>query len=727
MATAAEIQAKMGELSGNMDKLDTIVNGDENATVATDGGVTPTVSKLFRTIRESLFKPPVAFASGLSATDGSFTVEKDGLVYAALPSETPFTTTGTFNEAQWFLVFGHFDFSDVADIKANAAMVYAAGSVLFARAEGFSFRVASSGASDFNMQADSGLKLYRVASLDEWVYVDKDAGDDSNDGLSEGAALQTLGAIPIRDGMRVRLVASSAAHWREEVDWSMYNDLTLEGWGDIVTYGLPKIDGTDVVTGSYDTSADRGDGLTDAYSVSWTHSITIGARNFTPCVFEGGEMLQFATSASNCNATPGTFWHDMPVTGAPVVIYIHPKGSTNPNSDGKLYEITKRHEVIRVGDRCKVSWVHAHAAGNTLGSIVHGHDCVIERYVVTGNPLHSINGGSGLRRHGGAHQPVAFPGEGGLIQEYYIEDGQQSTMRHERCISIGPASVGALDIAGFGGHDTGVEGWKRIEYIDCACYNATMDAGGADEVLVERANMVNGSMMFGVRSDGAKPEIMVVDPQMIVTDLATGGTARGYLMASTYSANKNTRMWVEGLRLYADVNWLAAFNGPSNLWLTNSAIKLGPNSAGGGGLMKMNSLIQKQNAVVNHNLIEGSAGYLLWDVRNYESNGGSLDSDFNVLYPQTGNGTNSMAYRGPDGSGGQLTRYQLADIQSDFGLEANSVAADPGFLDPANGDFRHTNDGGIPGVGLVRPHINYTPALTSEADLIEWVIYGEVL
>ena len=38
MATATEIQAKIDELSGNMDKLDNIVNGGENATVTTDGG-----------------------------------------------------------------------------------------------------------------------------------------------------------------------------------------------------------------------------------------------------------------------------------------------------------------------------------------------------------------------------------------------------------------------------------------------------------------------------------------------------------------------------------------------------------------------------------------------------------------------------------------------------------------------------------------------------------------
>ena len=47
------------------------------------------------------YKVPVAFASGLEPQDGSFTVIYNGERYAADPADTPFTTTGTFNAAQW--------------------------------------------------------------------------------------------------------------------------------------------------------------------------------------------------------------------------------------------------------------------------------------------------------------------------------------------------------------------------------------------------------------------------------------------------------------------------------------------------------------------------------------------------------------------------------------------------------------------------------------------------
>jgi hypothetical protein len=52
------------------------------------------------------FLPPVLFESGLNANTSAFTVEYSGQVYRAKASSVPFTTTGTFNAAQWELLSG---------------------------------------------------------------------------------------------------------------------------------------------------------------------------------------------------------------------------------------------------------------------------------------------------------------------------------------------------------------------------------------------------------------------------------------------------------------------------------------------------------------------------------------------------------------------------------------------------------------------------------------------
>lgn len=50
------------------------------------------------------FEVPVAFASGIAVSRTTQTVTYNGNTYHALPSALPFTTTGTFNAAQWVLL-----------------------------------------------------------------------------------------------------------------------------------------------------------------------------------------------------------------------------------------------------------------------------------------------------------------------------------------------------------------------------------------------------------------------------------------------------------------------------------------------------------------------------------------------------------------------------------------------------------------------------------------------
>lgn len=105
MATADQIQTGVTKLISNMDRLDRITNGGDTETVQTDDEVVPSVSNLFRQIRDnSGYLVPVAFTSGLTVSTSAFTVEHSGEVYAARPSEVPFTTTSTFDANQWFLV-----------------------------------------------------------------------------------------------------------------------------------------------------------------------------------------------------------------------------------------------------------------------------------------------------------------------------------------------------------------------------------------------------------------------------------------------------------------------------------------------------------------------------------------------------------------------------------------------------------------------------------------------
>jgi len=98
MTTASEFAAKIVQGDADLDRLHSAVN-DAPGTFTTDEGVS--VRNLRGRLDDIGYKVPVAFTSGLEPQDGSFTVIYNGERYAADPGSTPFTTTGTFNAAQW--------------------------------------------------------------------------------------------------------------------------------------------------------------------------------------------------------------------------------------------------------------------------------------------------------------------------------------------------------------------------------------------------------------------------------------------------------------------------------------------------------------------------------------------------------------------------------------------------------------------------------------------------
>ena len=53
------------------------------------------------------------------------------------------------------------------------------------------------------------------------------------------------------------------------------------------------------------------------------------------------------------------------------------------------------------------------------------------------------------------------------------------------------------------------------------------------------------------------------------------------------------------------------------------------------------------------------------------------------------------------GGGEEYTMDQFSAFQAKYGLDKGSVAADPGMVDPAKGDFRLKPDSPCPGAGAM--------------------------
>lgn len=99
--TNAVPSADPSDLLFNAQKLDEVVNGAADFIVDRKGVQRLTLTGALRLIG---FEAPVAFSTGLSITRSTQTVTNGGNTYHADPASLPFTTTGTFNGAQWRLV-----------------------------------------------------------------------------------------------------------------------------------------------------------------------------------------------------------------------------------------------------------------------------------------------------------------------------------------------------------------------------------------------------------------------------------------------------------------------------------------------------------------------------------------------------------------------------------------------------------------------------------------------
>lgn len=115
------------DLLFNAQRLDEVINGSAESFVDRRGVERLTLTGALRLIG---FEAPVAFASGLAITRSTQTVTNGGNTYHADPASLPFTSTSTFNGAQWRLVSNVTSF----DLAAYAVpLVGGAGTIEMAK------------------------------------------------------------------------------------------------------------------------------------------------------------------------------------------------------------------------------------------------------------------------------------------------------------------------------------------------------------------------------------------------------------------------------------------------------------------------------------------------------------------------------------------------------------------------------------------------------------------
>jgi hypothetical protein len=180
--------------------------------------------------------------------------------------------------------------------------------------------------------------LARSTAANEYLfYVDSVAGSDANSGLSASAPKQTLAAVQTLaasygDGASIGL--SKGSVWREQYTFPAAN-MVIGVYG---TGAMPIIDGADVA-GAW-TQPNAGS-YPNVWAQSWSRTSASTTGSEMLGYWENGTRpARYATNATTDLQTNGG-WYSTDLVGQTSTVSIYATG--NPNSDGVLREITRRH------------------------------------------------------------------------------------------------------------------------------------------------------------------------------------------------------------------------------------------------------------------------------------------------------------------------------------------------------------------------------------------------
>lgn len=332
--------------------------------------------------------------------------------------------------------------------------------------------------------AGTGLSLVNCRAIytGDGYYVDSVNGDDGNAG-GITAPFATISAMLAADTVSAKSChyLASGSTWREQYDQPR-NGQTLFGYGRGI---VPKIIGSNVVAEAWSKTG----GQTNVYQI--TVSGMLDTSGYVS-VWEGTTRLSLASDLAGCDATQGTYWvstHDGPTT-----IYVHATDSSNPSTNGRIYEYTGKREYgfycgASISARVDGVWMTRNYCNN--GSAWFKQDSTITWCRFSEGTKHNCLSQYGCVFEDCLYDEAYYTVAGTGLMTWNIAEGdgvRGMTLRRCTCsMSTVSAAVG-----GFSGH-LGAPGAEPIEFVtfeDCAtikCYGEAYPAGGTKVLNITRS------------------------------------------------------------------------------------------------------------------------------------------------------------------------------------------------------------------------------------------------
>jgi hypothetical protein len=403
---------------------------------------------------------------------------------------------------------------------------------------------------------------------------------------------------------------------------------------------LPVLDASNITANS--GWVQEGGGNTSCYTKTLSHT---GAAGLYMSLWIDNVRPKWYATIAECQANPGSFTVGLS-TGTSNVFTVHPFGSTNPNTDGKVYEYSARNYGCVTGGNSQVTAIRTKKQIHNNGSGSFGINNIVSDCVFEDGVKHNAYGSPGTTFNNCIAWKCDWPkrdGWIGIVLHSTVATGKTGTLRG--CMSrigIPQRDYGIAQgqaTTAFYAHTAGAstdDNWDTINYFDCS------SSGAESAFSVGDTNILNVERCFS--EDAGSPFSLFAQNNNLIDGWATNPAGRQIQRLVSISSTSGANTVIDGLRFYTtlanDGDIYTTANG-GTLNMGNSAIVRGPGNGSphylfrsegdkvvnlGGNIFHFDVsnggayLTSKNNSLWNNNVITGTdQGNFIINTVEYET------------------------------------------------------------------------------------------------------------
>ncbi len=300
-------------------------------------------------------------------------------------------------------------------------------------------------------------------------------GSDTNDGKTPATAWKTLAKAQASVFPGMTLLLERGGVWREMLDLRFKPIISIGNYG---SGPPPEVNGADVISPGSFIPSTHAEAAGVCYEYAWTRGHGHEAGFDQVMLWENDVRLYRRTSVALVAASPGSYYSPGE-EAATSIVYMHPYGTTDPRSDGKTYEITKRGAGIDNYDPASagssISGVHLNRAWSHTGPMsgpVRGG--MARNLLIGGGGIHHIVTSVDTSEDIVIYDVAKNYGTGFFPYVNYLANGRGYTHTARRIFSHGDSDADAASRSwneGFYSHGFG-SGYDKVTYEQCLQTNA---------------------------------------------------------------------------------------------------------------------------------------------------------------------------------------------------------------------------------------------------------------